>query len=177
MSPDILKGITAGTSEVFDPNNPALLGSDDEAPSDPFNFNGIESGSDEEASESENGGEEALDSEVDDGSDTLDTFSDDEEAEESEPPRKRVKIDVPQAPSAAPGGKYIPPSMRRQLEAASQPIRPSSLTELTRKVRGLLNRVSEGNMVNVSSEIQTFFTSFTRHGEFPRLSLLTKDRD
>lgn len=161
----ILDGITAGTDAVFDERAAALLDGDDDAPSDPFaDMEGLN----DSASELSDDG---LDQEImEDSEDDQDNSEGDQEQSEEEetpdePPRKRMKLpQAAPAPDTSSSGKYIPPRLRQKmLEASSQSQSNPTSAELHRKVRGLLNRVSEGNMARVTSELETYFTSFSRH--------------
>ena len=57
------------------------------------------------------------------------------------------------------GSKYIPPSLRKKMAAESD-----ENLELTRKLRGLLNRVSELNLVHIVNDIHALYQSNSRHG-------------
>ena len=165
-----MDGITAGTDAVFDEKKASLLDGGDDAPEDPFaDLMGLDDsdGSDED--------QDLMDSDVSDQEEfdeEEDQFKEDEAPEE--PPRKKKKLQespapspTPAAPAAAPAsGKYIPPRLRQKMleaSAESNAANPSS-AELLRKIRGLLNRVSEGNMARVTTELQGYFATFSRHG-------------
>ncbi|CAM0147569.1 unnamed protein product [Urochloa decumbens] len=60
-------------------------------------------------------------------------------------------------PPAESKGKYVPPSLR----AASNP-ESEEIAQMRRRVRGLLNRLSESNVESITQEIATLFRSVPR---------------
>ncbi|CAH3015813.1 unnamed protein product [Porites evermanni] len=56
--------------------------------------------------------------------------------------------------------KYVPPHLRRQPSSEAQ---REHLNRIRRQVKGLLNRLSEGNMSLISSEIENLFTHNSRN--------------
>lgn len=83
----------------------------------------------------------------------------DSEADE-EPPPKRERENpyvAPVAKSAAPAGKYIPPSLRKA--AASD---EEALKQLRRQLQGLLNRLSEANMLSILQNVEEVYEKNAR---------------
>ena len=98
------------------------------------------------------GGEEG--EEEDDEEEDGDEEEEEEEAEEAEEEEEEVKAaPAPEPAAAAPGSsRYIPPALRRAQAAAE------GLGESTRRrLRGLLNRLSEQNIDGVSAEVAQLF--------------------
>jgi len=54
-------------------------------------------------------------------------------------------------------GKYVPPSLRASSNSESEEI-----AQMRRRVRGLLNRLSESNVESITQEIATLFRSIPR---------------
>ena len=118
--------------------------------------------------ESDNG---EADGEGEDGNqDRLDTIEDDEFeffSEEDEPrlPAKTTKTTrenpyvAPATSSTSTGrGKYLPPSLRNKVAAGSE-----DFSHLQRRIQGLLNRLSEANMVSILGDVETIFRDHPRH--------------
>ncbi|KAK3058357.1 suppressor of glycerol defect [Extremus antarcticus] len=90
------------------------------------------------------------------GSEDFDGF----EPEERLAPRKRQRENPYVAPvtrDAAPVAKYIPPSMRKP--AASD---EEALRQLRRQINGLLNRLSEANMLSILQSLEDIYTRNAR---------------
>ena len=111
------------------------------------------------------------DGEGEDGiQDQLDTIEDDEFeffSEEDEPPlpAKTTKT-TRENPYVAPAtsstitgrGKYLPPSLRNKVAAGSE-----DFPHLQRQIQGLLNRLSEANLVSILGDMETIFRDHPRH--------------
>jgi len=95
------------------------------------------------------------------GSDDFDEFdSGDDDDDEPEPPQKKERENPYVAPvpkSAAPVGKYIPPSLRKA--AASD---EEVLKQLRRQLQGLLNRLSEANMLSILQSVEEVYQKSAR---------------
>ncbi|CAL4938727.1 unnamed protein product [Urochloa decumbens] len=91
------------------------------------------------------------DEEPDDGGVDMDEENDGADLE-SEDGRANV-IELPTESK----GKYVPPSLR----AASNP-ESEEIAQMRRRVRGLLNRLSESNVESITQEIATLFRSVPR---------------
>ena len=111
------------------------------------------------------------DEEGEDGiQDRPDTIEDDEFesfSEEDEPPlpAKTTKTtrENPYVPPATSSttigrGKYLPPSLRDKVAAG-----PEDLSQLQRRIQGLLNRLSEANLVSILGDMETIFCDHPRH--------------
>ena len=111
------------------------------------------------------------DEEGEDGvQDRLDTIEDAEFesfSEEDEPPLPAKTTNTtrenpyvaPAASSTTTGrGKYLPPSLRTKVAAG-----PEDLSHLQRRIQGLLNRLSEANLVSILRDMETIFRDHPRH--------------
>lgn len=119
-------------------------------------------------SESEDGGDDEDDdadmmnnpfSDDEVGSDDFDDF-DSGDDDEPEPPQKKERENPYVAPvpkTAAPVGKYIPPSLRKA--AASD---EEMLKQLRRQLQGLLNRLSEANMLSILQSVEEVYQKSAR---------------
>jgi nucleolar MIF4G domain-containing protein 1 len=130
-------------------------------------------GSDEELLLSDDGDEDDLDLEdledsddgIDEGdgesADDLDDFDSEDDEEESEPekaPRVRENPYVaPVTASTATSSKYVPPSMR-----LGAPSDTESTTRLRRQIQGLLNRLSEANLLTMLKEMESIYDKNAR---------------
>jgi len=88
--------------------------------------------------------------------DALDSGDDDE----PDPPQKKERENPYVAPvpkTAAPVGKYIPPSLRKA--AASD---EEMLKQLRRQLQGLLNRLSEANMLSILQSVEEVYQKSAR---------------
>lgn len=93
------------------------------------------------------------------GSDGFDEF-DSGDDDEPEPPQKKERENPYVAPvpkTAAPVGKYIPPSLRKA--AASD---EEMLKQLRRQLQGLLNRLSEANMLSILQSVEEVYQKSAR---------------
>lgn len=98
------------------------------------------------------------DSELDAQSD-FDDFSDAEEDEESSGAGVPVPRENPYvAPGSNSGAKYVPPS--RRVEASPE---DADQQRLRRQVQGLLNRLSESNIIDIVKQIGHLYTNHARH--------------
>lgn len=95
------------------------------------------------------------------GSDDFDDFdSGDDDDDEPAPPPKKERENPYVAPvpkSAAPTGKYIPPSLRKP--AASD---EEALKQLRRQLQGLLNRLSEANLLSILQSVEEVYQKSAR---------------
>jgi nucleolar MIF4G domain-containing protein 1 len=78
-------------------------------------------------------------------------------------PRVRENPYVAPSTSAVPVGKYIPPSMRGAPTDETE-----SLSRLRRQIQGLLNRLSEANLLSIVGEVEKVFQNNPR-GNVTRL--------
>ncbi|KIW88826.1 uncharacterized protein Z519_10310 [Cladophialophora bantiana CBS 173.52] len=107
----------------------------------------LEEGSDEEQSDVD------LEPESDDSFEGFES-----EQELSKVPSKRVRENPYMPPvSQTPAGKYIPPSLRKAQNSES-----ASLERLKRQVQGLLNKLSEANLVSILGELEKLYQSNPR---------------
>lgn len=79
----------------------------------------------------------------------------------AEPPRKRIRENPYVAPSVPPtneiSGKYIPPSLRESNASESQ-----DLSRLRRQLQGLLNRLSEANLIAILGDTEKLYRDHPR---------------
>ncbi|KAF4552483.1 MIF4G domain-containing protein 2 [Elsinoe fawcettii] len=116
---------------------------------------------------SDDGEEEELlesgsDSQVDDAFDSMSQDDDDDGSVNDVPSdRSSSKVTLParenpyRAPvsgSIAPAGKYLPPSLR-----AATATQDESVVRLHRKIQGLVNRLSESNMLSILSSVEALY--------------------
>ncbi|KAF9630803.1 MIF4G-like type 3 [Lasiodiplodia theobromae] len=123
-------------------------------------------GSDEEGNLKE--GASSDDEEVDGAEDDFAGFSEDEdeegseddvdEDEEVEQPKVRENPYKPPVPAeVAPAGKYIPPSLRGPPSSDAE-----AMTRLKRQTQGLLNRLSEANLLSILKDIEKLYQTNPR---------------
>jgi nucleolar MIF4G domain-containing protein 1 len=114
-----------------------------------------------EDGDSEDGVGEDSDVEVGGDSDVEFGGFESEESEESAPikaPRTRENPYVaPVTASATPAAKYIPPSMR-----AGAPAGTEETTRLRRQLQGLLNRLSEANLLTILKDVEGVYEKNAR---------------
>jgi nucleolar MIF4G domain-containing protein 1 len=95
------------------------------------------------------------------GSDDFDEFDsgDDDDGEPAPPPKKERENPyvAPVPKNAAPVGKYIPPSLRKA--AASD---EEVLKQLRRQLQGLLNRLSEANLLSILQSVEEVYQKSAR---------------
>ncbi|KAK8206143.1 hypothetical protein IWZ01DRAFT_439475 [Phyllosticta capitalensis] len=83
---------------------------------------------------------------------------DDEESEEEEQPKVRENPYLPPVPAEAkPAGKYIPPSMRGPPTSDAE-----LMTRLRRQTQGLLNRLSEANLLSILKDVEQLYLNNPR---------------
>ena len=84
---------------------------------------------------------------------------DDDDDEPSPPPKKERENPyvAPMPKNAAPAGKYIPPSLRKP--AASD---EEALKQLRRQLQGLLNRLSEANLLSILQSVEEVYQKSAR---------------
>jgi nucleolar MIF4G domain-containing protein 1 len=94
------------------------------------------------------------------GSDDFDEFDSGDDDDEPAPPPKKERENPYVAPvpkNAAPVGKYIPPSLRKA--AASD---EEVLKQLRRQLQGLLNRLSEANLLSILQSVEEVYQKSAR---------------
>ena len=91
--------------------------------------------------------------------DSGDDDDDDDDDEPSPPPKKERENPyvAPMPKNAAPAGKYIPPSLRKP--AASD---EEALKQLRRQLQGLLNRLSEANLLSILQSVEEVYQKSAR---------------
>jgi nucleolar MIF4G domain-containing protein 1 len=79
---------------------------------------------------------------------------DDDTEQDSAPPPKRVRENPYVAPtvSDAPVEKYIPPSLRKPASSDSE-----ALVRLRRRTQGLINRLTEANLISILADIEQLY--------------------
>ncbi|CAG8977138.1 hypothetical protein HYALB_00003359 [Hymenoscyphus albidus] len=83
--------------------------------------------------------------------------SGDEEDEEEPAPRVRENPYVAPTTSAQPVQKYIPPSLRKAASSDSE-----ALVRLRRQTQGLVNRLTEANLISILGEIEKLYRDNAR---------------
>ncbi|KAL2072280.1 hypothetical protein VTL71DRAFT_11623 [Oculimacula yallundae] len=86
--------------------------------------------------------------------------SDDESEEERATPVKRIRENPYVAPvsgASAPAEKYIPPSMRKAASSDSE-----ELVRLRRRTQGLVNRLTESNLISILTDIEKLYRESPR---------------
>ncbi|KFY19765.1 hypothetical protein V491_04233 [Pseudogymnoascus sp. VKM F-3775] len=109
--------------------------------------------------ESELGVDDDMDSDVGDNADDDSEFS---ELDDSDEPNveKRVRENPylpPTAPGAVASAKYIPPSLRKQSTSDSE-----DLARLRRQLQGLVNKLTEANLISILGEVETIYRNNAR---------------
>lgn len=77
------------------------------------------------------------------------------ESEEDAPPKPKIRENpyvAPVAATAASSGKYIPPSLRKASSSDSE-----DLVRLRRQTQGLVNRLTEANLISLLGEIEKLY--------------------
>lgn len=85
---------------------------------------------------------------------------DDDEDDEPAPPPKKERENpyvAPVAKDSAPTGKYIPPSLRKAASSDEE-----VLKQLRRQLQGLLNRLSEANMLSILQSVEEVYQKSAR---------------
>ena len=151
-----------GKSVVEDPSSSVTSQDGDEDGGLDNDIGDDEEEVEEEEEEDDDDDEEDLQGQLDtDEDDGFESFSD-----RDEPPlpaksatRKRENPYVAPVTSSATTGveKYIPPSLRSKDEA-----RPEDLSQLRRQIQGLLNRLSEANLVSILGEMEIIYRDHPR---------------
>lgn len=104
--------------------------------------------------EDENGDDEDVDTDAEFGGFDSDIIDD-------EPPiQKRVRENPYVAPKVAGGSglaKYVPPSLRKASTSDNE-----DLTRLRRQMQGLLNRLTEANLISILGDIETLYRTNAR---------------
>ena len=72
-------------------------------------------------------------------------------------PRKRKRENPYVAPVTDDSVKYVPPSLRKKEHSQSE-----DLSHLTRQLQGLLNRLSEANLLSILSDIEKLYRDYPR---------------
>ncbi|KAL1639009.1 suppressor of glycerol defect [Diplodia intermedia] len=87
-----------------------------------------------------------------------DDFDEEESEQEVEQPKVRENpYKPPVSAEAAPAGKYIPPSLRGPPSSDAE-----ALTRLKRQTQGLLNRLSEANLISILKDIEKLYENNPR---------------
>ena len=120
---------------------------------------GDESDDGEEDEQGEDGIQDRLDTIEDDD---FESFSEEDElplpAKRSKTTRENPYV-APATSSTTTGrGKYLPPSLRNKVAAG-----PEDFSHLQRRIQGLLNRLSEANLVSTLGDMETIFRDHPRH--------------
>lgn len=104
-----------------------------------------------------------LDEDMDDDEDGIenplseDEFSGDDEDEEPAPRIRENPYVAPVAANAAPATKYIPPALRGPPSSDAE-----ALKRLKRQIQGLINRLSEANILTILKDIEKIYATNPR---------------
>lgn len=139
--------------------------SDDEINSDDFDSD-VDLASDEELENQSDDNEDSDDSGDDDeaeneeitgfsSDDTID--SDDFDSDEDTPKTKENPYVAP-----VPTGKYVPPSIRKRLEAANGNSESEEVAKLRRIIKGHFNKLTEANIGTIVSELNRLYLNHPR---------------
>ncbi|KAI4109915.1 MAG: hypothetical protein L6R37_000265 [Teloschistes peruensis] len=126
-----------------------LSSSDDEDPGS--SFGGLSGGEDAFGDDVPSADEES------DGYFSSEDLNDDKST--ATPAEKRIRENPYHAPatSATPAAKYIPPSLRTQTASETE-----DLSRLRRQVQGLINRLSEANILSILGDIESLYRNQPR---------------
>jgi nucleolar MIF4G domain-containing protein 1 len=100
---------------------------------------------------------------VDHDFDGFDSNKEDDEVESSQS-TKRIRENPYIAPIATTAGKYIPPSLRKPASSDSE-----ELTRLRRRIQGLVNRLTEANLISILGDIEKLYQENPRQHVTPTL--------
>ncbi|KAL2000858.1 hypothetical protein VTN02DRAFT_2546 [Thermoascus thermophilus] len=124
----------------------------------------------DEDDESEDGDQDSEFGGSDEEEDEEDEDEEEEEEEEKAPPKK-VRENPYVAPVTNGDGnrpnKYIPPSLRAPSASESE-----SLTRLRRQAQGLLNKLSEANLVSILGDVEKLYREYPRQNVTSTLATL-----
>ncbi|KAJ8110267.1 hypothetical protein OPT61_g6842 [Boeremia exigua] len=147
---------------------PAPESDDDEEEDEidnPFSEDDDVDSEDMDSGEEEDLGDDDLDGEMeedDEEGDIENPFSEDEISgdEEDEEPAPRIRENpyvAPVAANAAPTTKYIPPALRGPPSSDAE-----ALSRLKRQIQGLINRLSEANILTILKDIEKIYATNPR---------------
>ena len=110
----------------------------------------------------ENEDEEELQRQFDrDEDDGFQSFSDEDKpplpAKTSKRTRENPYVAPRTSPTTAENAKYLPPSLRNKAAAG-----PEDLSQLRRQIQGLLNRLSEANLVSILGDMESMYRDHPR---------------
>ncbi|KAL9603707.1 MAG: hypothetical protein Q9219_001026 [cf. Caloplaca sp. 3 TL-2023] len=99
----------------------------------------------------------SFDSLSDDGDGSKDS---DESTSSAESAKKRIRENPYRAPVTAtvPAPKYIPPSLRNQVTEET-----GDVLRLRRQLQGLINRLSDSNLISILSDVEVLYRNSARH--------------
>lgn len=130
-------------------------------------FKGFDDDDDDEDEDEED--EDGSEDDHQEGDDDEDEEDEEEEEEEEESPKPAPKAPRPsiykphveagsaEAVAAATPAKYIPPSLRKAMTGEDE-----SMTRLRRQAQGLVNRLSEANLLSIVAEIENLYRTNAR---------------
>ncbi|OBT52446.1 hypothetical protein VE04_06716 [Pseudogymnoascus sp. 24MN13] len=97
-----------------------------------------------------------MDSDISGNNDEDSEFSEFDEPEEPKRVRENPYL-PPTAPGAVASAKYIPPSLRKQSASDSE-----DLARLRRQIQGLVNKLTEANLISILGEVETIYRNNAR---------------
>ncbi|OBT93311.1 suppressor of glycerol defect [Pseudogymnoascus verrucosus] len=97
-----------------------------------------------------------MDSDIGGNNDEDSEFSEFDEPEEPKRVRENPYL-PPTAPGAVASAKYMPPSLRKQSASESE-----DLARLRRQIQGLVNKLTEANLISILGEVETIYRNNAR---------------
>ena len=118
---------------------------------------GDSDGFDEDMEDLEGSGSE--DDELDDDAshDDFEGFDSGDEEPAEEQPQKRARENPYVAPTTGQAAKYVPPSLRKEFGSDAE-----LAARIRRQTQGLINRITESNMLTIMGEIEKLYREYPR---------------
>lgn len=158
--------VQEGKSNIENPSSSASLQDEDEdsvvGGADEDDEDGEEDNEKDNEEDDEEDDEEVLQGQFDiDEDDNFESFGEEDEPSLLMKTTKRKRENPYVAPLISPAntetGKYVPPSLRNRDTAG-----PEDLSQLRRQIQGLLNRLSEVNLVSILGEMEMIYRDHPR---------------
>lgn len=125
---------------------------------DGLDFEGMDSAEEDDTDDDNSDGDSEDEEEGDfENPPSEDEISGDEEDEEPAPRIRENPYVAPVASNAAPAAKYIPPALRAPPSSDAE-----ALSRLKRQIQGLINRLSEANILTILKDIEKIYATKPR---------------